>query len=232
MTPNAARVRDELLAKWGAQISHIGVTNCRRIAGSSTWSQHAWSNALDIHTSDDTGSIIAAVLRNDPNSKTVLWHVPGHFDHVHVDFWPTGHGTPPCAGGVLRVRHADGRIDQDWTPDYQEDEMVKTGDRGPHVKRWQDWLIQLNALAKGEDDGIFGAKTEAAVKKIQQRPDVALDPTGIIDLTTGSVIVERLDNLRMTRHAKTPHAGEHEHPHRHSFEVPAVLGQTGEVNDD
>ena len=29
-------------------VSHAGVFNCRRVSGSSTWSQHAWGNGVDL----------------------------------------------------------------------------------------------------------------------------------------------------------------------------------------
>lgn len=82
-----------------------GIYNCRRIDGSSTWSQHAWANGLDGHIADrhtgrlDDGatSILARRLREQPFVAEVLWHVAGHYGHLHVSGAPKRAGTPPCA---------------------------------------------------------------------------------------------------------------------------------------
>jgi hypothetical protein len=89
--------------------------NCRPIAGTSTYSQHAWpgGNARDIFGPTWMLDRVAAHLRDRRvrfGIKTVLWRVKGHYDHVHADMWPTGYGRPPCAGGVERYRYSNGRI--------------------------------------------------------------------------------------------------------------------------
>lgn len=100
-------------------LPRIQITNCRRIAGSSSWSQHSWSNAADIFVNLNTGNQLAKRLRErfGPWIKTLLWQVPDHYDHIHVDMWPTGISTPPCAGGLLRVRHKDGTTGGTFTDD-------------------------------------------------------------------------------------------------------------------
>lgn len=55
--------------------------------------------------------------------------------------------------------------------------MIRKGDRGEYVRHWQMFL-NLNGYACGSADGIFGAKTEAAVKKWQK--DHGLVADGII----------------------------------------------------
>lgn len=107
-----------------------GVANCRKIAGTSTWSQHAWSAGLDIHHRDYGYSaspahqawldqVFAFInrYRLTMSIRTALWRVNNHYDHIHIDFWPRGYGTPPCAGGTLRVRYSNG--------------LVVSGDPGP-----------------------------------------------------------------------------------------------------
>lgn len=94
-----------------------GIVNCRNIAGSSTWSQHAWGNGLDIHASfevmDDlskwlateakAGKLdIAQILFNQRAwTPSQGWHAVNlstpHTDHVHVSGAPMMEGTPPCA---------------------------------------------------------------------------------------------------------------------------------------
>jgi hypothetical protein len=97
--------------------------NCRRIAGTSLWSQHSWpgGNARDIFGPDLAPSPasqalldrVAAYLRANRvrfGIKVILWRVPNHLNHVHADMWPTGHLQPPCAGGEERYRYSNGRI--------------------------------------------------------------------------------------------------------------------------
>lgn len=90
--------------------------SCRRVAGTWTWSQHAWGNALDIFASRDTMYAISRFLaRRSPRlpvqqviyarqvwtSSSPYWHYYGgsnpHYDHVHVTGLPYRMGTPPCA---------------------------------------------------------------------------------------------------------------------------------------
>lgn len=89
---------------------------CRRVAGTWTWSQHAWGNALDIFASRDRMYAISRFLarraprlpvqqviyaRQTWTSSASYWHYYGgsnpHYDHVHVTGFPYRTGTPPCA---------------------------------------------------------------------------------------------------------------------------------------
>lgn len=93
----------------------IGVTSCRRIAGSQTYSQHSWSNAGDIYTTNkDLQDRIAADLWagfGEHIRNILTWRYnAAHWNHIHVDMWPKGWLTPPCKGGALRIKYADGNI--------------------------------------------------------------------------------------------------------------------------
>lgn len=81
-----------------------GIYNCRHIDGSSTWSQHAWHNGLDGHVGrsdgaldDEATSKLAARVAQEPWAAQVLWHVAGHFGHMHISGDPMHAGVPPCA---------------------------------------------------------------------------------------------------------------------------------------
>ena len=65
------------------------------------------------------------------------------------------------------------------------DGEMKRGDRGEGVREAQEWLIDLGYL-DGEADGIFGKKTEAAVKAFQKT---------IGAKENGKLTVEQLDEL-------------------------------------
>lgn len=111
---------------------YAGHYNCRKISGSSRYSQHAWPNALDLtnvkygySTHPDNQAYLDAVAqyiwdnRVALSVKMMLWRgkswgtgnpVSGHQNHIHVDFWPTGYGTPKCAGGTVRYQFSSGRV--------------------------------------------------------------------------------------------------------------------------
>jgi len=101
------------LRDWGSKV-------CRKISGSSTWSQHAWENA------NDAAYPAGGQPRNDPYLNaavawlreqkrigrsfegvkigTILYQngsdtTAGHWDHVHYEADPKQTGTPPCASG-------------------------------------------------------------------------------------------------------------------------------------
>jgi hypothetical protein len=124
MTPNLEVVFEfvKSLPEW-ALVDRIGVTNCRKIAGSQTYSQHSWSNAMDIHFTPSfsipaTGEALAAGTRMRDKIRvqfeeyvnSILWQTTDHWDHIHVDLWPKGHLTPPCAGGLQRIKFENGSV--------------------------------------------------------------------------------------------------------------------------
>lgn len=111
MTPNLEVIVDYIKANHPGY-THLGITNCRPIADSQTYSQHSWSNAVDVHCSEAYGDALVADLKAvfEPHLYEVLWQVEGHFDHVHVSTWPKGWLTPPCAGGAQRIKYEDGTV--------------------------------------------------------------------------------------------------------------------------
>lgn len=101
-----------------------GVFNCRHIVGSTSWSQHAWGNAIDLFAAFNKLDLIAENVVRQATRKTFAnrgrlvpvhyiivhhrvwtkergWHPftgTPHDTHVHVDFLPEREGRPPCAG--------------------------------------------------------------------------------------------------------------------------------------
>lgn len=53
--------------------------------------------------------------------------------------------------------------------------MLQKGSSGAAVKKLQQQLIQLGHLSAGQDDGKFGVKTEAALKKFQRSEGLKVD---------------------------------------------------------
>lgn len=104
-TKAALKYRGDMLLHFPLLVDW-GITNCRHIAGSTSWSQHAWGNAVDLHplTKSYGDKAYAYVQANAARLSVahLLWQVPDHYDHIHADFNPQGVGTPPCAGGALQ----------------------------------------------------------------------------------------------------------------------------------
>jgi hypothetical protein len=98
-TPAVDKLYTDVLIRFPL-IESWGICNCRRISGSSSWSQHSWCNAWDMHASMSYLDQVYNYLnsrRAEYNISHLLWRIPDHFDHIHVDFLPAGVGTPPCA---------------------------------------------------------------------------------------------------------------------------------------
>ncbi len=98
-----------------------GQWNCRPISGTDIWSQHSWGNALDL-VHEDYGysrnpdhqaelDLVFEWLQANSEAlsiRLILWRRSGHYDHIHIDGWPTGYETPPCADGTLRMLYPKG----------------------------------------------------------------------------------------------------------------------------
>jgi len=101
-TPACARCIGVVFSAFGTL--PIGVTAVRYIEGTTTWSQHAYGNAVDFMCSGELhrqiayfvntnrGGLDVAHLLADPYFPSPLGN---HYNHVHVDFYPQWGGTPP-----------------------------------------------------------------------------------------------------------------------------------------
>ncbi len=165
MTPNMQVVYDYVELKYDLP---VGIYNCRRISGSQTYSQHSWSNANDYYTEDKgLQDHIAAALRDeygDQIRNILTWRYnSAHWNHIHVDMWPKGLYTPPCAGGSLRVRHEDRTRGTVFTSDLEGgDDMA--------AMQVIDIQVALNKAGQTDsrgrplvEDDIYGANTEFAL---------------------------------------------------------------------
>ena len=193
----------------------FGRRNCRKISGSSWWSQHSWDNARDIYppahisyTDDreeyqaylDVVSDFIKANAVELNIRVHLWRVKNHYNHIHVDFWPRGWATPPCAGGSPRYKYQDGSVESTarLVNTYggstdpvvpEEEDVLRRGDKGKRVGKAQRRLMALGyALPQYADDEDFGAETEAAVKAFQTDRELPVDgvlySTDIVELYT------------------------------------------------
>jgi hypothetical protein len=89
-------------------IHHAGVYNCRKISGSSTWSQHAWGNGDDLFPYPDAnynaackriaeGVVLQARKRTIANRgrKCAVYEV---IDHQNMMRWTRAAGWKPYGG--------------------------------------------------------------------------------------------------------------------------------------
>jgi hypothetical protein len=83
------------------ELESWGICNCRFIAGTNTWSQHAYCNAEDLNGPSMAymDNVHKWIMQNKDkyNIHYVAWRVADHYDHIHVDFDPWGQGKPACA---------------------------------------------------------------------------------------------------------------------------------------
>lgn len=103
------------------EVDCLGSQVCKRIAGTSTWSQHAYGNAIDLafriplpvgfdmNRQDQLAGYLAAngrelaiatlIHRDRVWTPSEGWHGYGgqYHTHIHVDCLPQGTGTPECA---------------------------------------------------------------------------------------------------------------------------------------
>lgn len=142
----------------------MGAYNNRNVRGGNTKSMHAYGRAFDIGASKEIMFKISRYLQKVPGIQYVIYNreisykggawkrytgVNPHTDHVHADF-------------PKDFRYKGPGMEQPGT--------VKKGDKGSWVEQLQKWLGI-------PDDGIFGPKTEAAVKDFQAHSH--LNPDGI-----------------------------------------------------
>jgi hypothetical protein len=96
--------------RWFPHAASLGIFNCRRISGSSAWSQHAFADAWDVASPqsvktgrpDDYLRGIVNTLNQRKGALAITRIIFGdaaHQNHAHVDVDPDRGGTPPCAGG-------------------------------------------------------------------------------------------------------------------------------------
>jgi len=165
VSPNASRYAAVIRAVFGD--IPMGFISRRNIAGTNTWSQHAYGNAVDVMTgansslrqsvamfSDVHRAVLSiAHLLADPWFRSPLGD---HYNHVHADFNPQGTGTPPPGGGWIGARRGfHGRLTQDTNIRAHAGERVDISPRGssnePLKLKIVDWRNGLAELS-GEMD--------------------------------------------------------------------------------
>jgi hypothetical protein len=109
-SPDLAKLLDAVWAEFPGEWQNWGIHVCRKIAGSSSWSQHSWDDAVDIGVGsdkaagDDINRWLAANEKRFGGYCERLWWLSNsgdatteHRDHIHISLAPCHTGTPPCA---------------------------------------------------------------------------------------------------------------------------------------
>lgn len=188
-TPPAVQLEEVLSEKFPG--IRFGRYNCRKISGSTTWSQHSWNNARDIYPPKD----IPYLTSNDGeyrayldkvndfivehleslNVRVRLWQVKNHYNHIHVDFWPRGWSTPPCAGGSPRYKYPDGEIKSSSSliNEYEESNVPNQTTTNPAFQPSFDKAVEV---------GMFTQYTDVEDVVTAEKLAVFLDRLGLLDL--------------------------------------------------
>jgi len=167
----------------------FGRVNCRKIANSDTWSQHSWNNARDIYpptsipylTSNDgeyrewLDAVWAFINENqfELNIRVKLWQVKSHYNHIHVDHWPRGWATPPCAGGSPRYKYPNGDVEATATLiNTYEDDMADQETSNPAFQPAFDQALAI---------GMFSEHTNVDDIVTAEKLAVFLDRVGLLE---------------------------------------------------
>lgn len=188
ITAATKQTRDAIRARFPAEFASgvfypLGVYNRRKIAGTTTWSQHAWGNAEDIGVAVGSrgpggpGDQLAAWLRAERRAGNlpvglILWRVRNHFGHLHIEGVPKMTGTPP--DGTTR-----GDIDMDALK-----ELVTGIQKGLLSAGYQ--------LPRFGADGLWGVETlaafTAAMNDAQRTQQALAEHEHLLAETTGGIV--------------------------------------------
>ena len=136
------------------RLYHLGIYNRRFIAGTTTWSQHAWGNAMDIGVArahrPALGDRLKAWIRTEDRAGRldiglILWQVRSHYDHLHIEGSPKMYGTPPLPGG-------ESEEDMSAFIEVEQENLNTAG-------------FTDSAGNKLNVDGVVGPKTQSAMLK-------------------------------------------------------------------
>jgi hypothetical protein len=177
-----------------------GTVVCRKITGGRKTSGHAHGFALDINPS--TNRYIRTALRG-----LIQWGKQTDMPKAMVkaaEAIRTNNGKAVFEWGgrwttikdamhwQIRVSQADLATGINWdtvqgTPIEEEEMTIKRGDRGNYIKPYQTSLNNFGAGQGLDPDGIFGALTEAGVKRYQTAAQIPV--TGVIDWLTSDLLL-------------------------------------------
>jgi hypothetical protein len=169
--------------RYAVRPGDTGAYNCRAITGGTDHSLHAFGIALDINwntnpyradnvlVTDMPKVMVANILRIRTNGGAQVWGWGGNYrtvkDTMHYEIVCTpGHLATGIDWDTVRQPALRPEQPQSWP-------VVQRGDRGPGVEKLHDLL---GVASRGEAGyGLFGPKTEAAVRAYQAAHGLEVD---------------------------------------------------------
>lgn len=197
-TPAALRVKADVAAQFpGVQ---FGVYNRRHLNNDPTraWSQHSWPNALDIYFTTPAGDTsashqlmldrVARFIRDrymEYNVRYLLWRTDNHYDHIHVDFYPWGIGTPSLTRGGAdnRYKTRSGTIITQAQLEEGEDELAILSEA--EQNELKDFLRFIR------EEGSSVGFVKYAIRLIRKERGLPLHAPVEIDLDDYEIIIQR-----------------------------------------
>ncbi|MCY1158999.1 MAG: Peptidoglycan-binding domain 1 protein [Citricoccus sp.] len=196
--------------------TNLGIYNCRTVRGGSTTSLHGEGRAVDLGINPHGaayGTDLAERLRNSSKEigiQCIIWNRKiwsgahpnsgwrnyggrnDHVDHLHVELsWAAAKKNSSEVITLLNT-HLATEPDAPQPPETPSPTAPyptqRRGDTGALVEEIQTRLNRYG-FAAGPEDGVFGAGTEAAVKRFQDAVGTGVD--GIVGSKTWAALLTR-----------------------------------------
>lgn len=165
---------------FAGKIYHLGILVCRQIAGSSSWSDHAFGAGLDVGVKsayrtkpffDEVKAYIEDLADGVAEIRYILSWTTSHYDHLHLSVGPKPSGTPPCAGGP------QGPIVQPWPLDNEEDFLMALTEAQQEqvladAAQIRSFVHGLDKKLGAKDAGTKGSRAEAGETLGQKLLDI------------------------------------------------------------
>lgn len=201
-TPALSRLITTLRDTFPSDIK-FGTYNRRYIAGYNlTWSQHSWPNAADIYFTKEYGDTSAAhQARLDKVADYLRWQYPhrdeinhllwrrtNHYDHIHVDMFPRGYGTPSIVRGGASNRYQT----KSGTIITQAQLIGQEGEDALAILTDAEQVELQKFLQNIRDTGSNVDYVKYAIQNVRDhRAGGPLAPTQPVDLDDYEIIIQR-----------------------------------------
>lgn len=184
---------------------NLGIYNCRRIAGTTTYSLHAEGRATDLGLPVGQHPAWAQTLANaliehsaQLGVQCIIYNQKTWSSAHCNDGWRTYEGSNPHTDHMhveLSRESADSLTVQKITSVLKPaiPATIRRGSTGPVVARAQALLASAGFVPKGSQksggswDGIFGPGTDAAVRAFQRKAKITVD--GVVGPVTWAKLI-------------------------------------------
>jgi len=157
---------------------------------------YLFRNNAELRLSSSGNSWNARTVEDGLGIKRLIWRQPGHHDHIHIDFWPTGRSRSSCSSEYeATFKSSRGRTIESTDPDPEGSlpdgsqpptqppdggaqgpmsdlKTLRRGDADPQVIRIRAMLEGLGFPTAIEG---FGPELDAAVRLFQLSEAIEVD---------------------------------------------------------